>query len=99
LKRKNVTHYLKPPTGNPVIQLLAAIGAAAGLVISFILGFFALAIVAGFVVVGMLVVGIRVAWLRRRWRMHLQNIDTAPAAPTRGETLDAEYKVVSRKRR
>ncbi len=94
-----MTQYLKPPAGNPVLQLLAAIGAAAGLVISFILGFFALAIIAGVVLIGMLVVGIRVAWLRRHWRKHMQQADTSDHAPASGETLDAEYKVVSRHRR
>jgi hypothetical protein len=94
-----VTQYLKPPPGNPVIQLLAAIGAVAGLVISFILGFFAVAIIAGVALLGMLVVGIRIAWLRRRWRRHLQETDVPEQPAAGGATLDAEYEVISRRRR
>ncbi len=93
-----MTHYLKPPPGNPLIQLLAAIGAIAGLVVSFILGFFALAIIAGVVFVGMLVVGIRVALLRRRWSRQVQREDTVQPDSRSGETLDAEFEVISRDR-
>ena len=78
-----------------MLQLLAAIGAIAGLVVSFILGFVALAVIAGVVLVGMVVVGIRVAWLRRRWSRYEQEA-RAKQAPPGGETLDAEFEVISR---
>ena len=93
-----MTQYLKPPPGNPLVQLLAAVGAVAGLVISFILGFFVLAIIAGVVIVGVIIVGIRMAWLRRRWRQNIQETDTVQQAPENGETLEAEFEVISRRR-
>jgi len=91
-----VTQYLKPPPGNPIVQLLAALGAIVGLVVSFILGFFALAIIAGFVLVGMLVIGIRVAWMKRRLEREMKVQATVEQPTESGETLDAEFEVISR---
>jgi len=93
-----VTQYLKPPPGNPIVQLLAALGAIVGLVASFILGFFALAIIAGVVLVGMLVIGVRVAWMKRRLEREMQHHETAGQPTQSGEALDAEFEVISRQR-
>jgi predicted lipid-binding transport protein (Tim44 family) len=94
-----VTRYLKPPNANSVIQVLAALGAAIGLVVSFVLGLFALAIVAGVILLLALVLGIRVAWLRRKWRQQAAEMGKTEPPTGSGETLEAEFEVISRNRR
>ncbi len=95
--------YLSSPSSNPFARLVGAVLAVIVTVGAFMLGLVALAVVLGIALVLSLVVWVRVWWLRRRFREAAEEAGWSEA-PGRGEpgrhgdTIEAEYTVVSRDR-
>lgn len=85
--------YLTPPPQNPLTRVVAAIVALLVLAGAFMLGLVALAIVAG---LG-LAIGLA-AWIRAAWngRRSTTGGPTPSPRPRRGQSIEAEYTVVSR---
>ncbi len=90
------------------MQILAAVGAAIMLLVSFLLGFAVLAVVTGLLVIAVIAIRTRIVWLQ--WKKKRQTVaagSTAgseadpdePGATRPGQTIEAEYTVVSRRQR
>ena len=88
--------FLEPPPMNPLTRLLAGVVAVLALVGAFFFGLFVLAILVGAGIILWLGLWLRMAWLRRKVRR-----GGGPAEPGRegkGEVIEAEYTVVSRRK-
>lgn len=86
------------------MKIIGGIIAAAGMVAAFVLGFVALAVIAGLVVLFVAVFSLRIAWLKRKWRQQQPDIDQAgisrpEQAQPDNDSIEADYTVVSRRRR
>jgi hypothetical protein len=80
---------------NPLSRALAAVMAVLALVAVFFFGLIVLALVVGFSLLFWLGIRLRLWWIQR----HLPPIDTDPdGKPQKGEVIDAEYTVVSRRK-
>lgn len=94
---------LPPPVTNPLARLLAALVAVLALVGAFFFGLVVLALAVGLGLLAWLALGLRMWWLRRQ----LGKGRGAPGGPhagpgareerPRGQVIDADYEVVSRK--
>ena len=94
--------YISPPPRNPLSALLAGIVGIAMMIGAFMLGFIALVVA---MAVGALIwagIYIRIWWARRQ--LAKQGIDPDAAnpfktqsSPTKGDSLEGEYTVVSKK--
>lgn len=84
--------YISPPPRNPLGQLLAAVFGVLAMVGAFVFGLVALAVVAGLAAL----VGILVWFQSWRIRRQMSAANPAPDRRTHGETIDAEYTVISR---
>jgi len=88
-------YYIGPPPMNPLSRALAAVMAVLALVAVFFFGLIVLALAVGAGLLFWLGVRLRLWWMRR----HLPPLDSAPASrPHKGEVIDAEYTVVSRRK-
>lgn len=88
-------YYISQPPMNPVSRIVAAMVAAVALVGAFFFGLLVLALIVGLGLLLWLGFWLRLWWLRR----HLpQEKTTAESSGEQGEIIDAEYKVVSRRR-
>ncbi len=88
-------YYISPPPMNPLSRALAAVMAVLALVAVFFFGLIVLALVVGFSLLFWLGIRLRLWWIQR----HLPPSDTDPAGtPKKGEVIDAEYTVVSRRK-
>ena len=88
-------YYISPPPMNPLSRALAAVMAVLALVAVFFFGLIVLALVVGFSLLFWLGIRLRLWWIQR----HLPPTDTDPAdKPQKGEVIDAEYTVVSRRK-
>ncbi len=95
--------YISPPPRNPIASILTGIVGILLMIGAFMLGFVALLVAFG---VGLLIwmgIYIRIWWAKRQ--MIRQGVDPAaggpfvhPKQPQRGDSLEAEYTVVSTKR-
>lgn len=95
--------YISPPPRNPVTSIIAGILGALLLVGAFMLGFVVLLVVAGLGLLVWLVVLVRIKWAQHRLRKQgFEPPDTPGASAYRpeskGDTLEAEYTVVSKER-
>jgi hypothetical protein len=72
------------------MALLALVGA-------FFFGLFVLALAAGLGVLAWLVLALRVWWLGRRVRVGAGGVSRAGAEVRKGEVIEADYEVVSRR--
>lgn len=95
---------LPPPVTNPLARLLAALAAVVALVAAFFFGLVVLALAVGLGLLAWLALGLRVWWLRRQLgggRAAPGKPDPGPGAreePRKGQVIDADYEVVSRKK-
>lgn len=88
-------YYIVPPSMSPLSRLAAAVVAVLALAAAFFFGFIVLVVLGGVVFLSGLVLGLRSWWLRRFGG------GSSPAARGRahtGQVIDAEYKVISRRR-
>lgn len=88
-------YYIVPPAMSPLSRLAASILAILALAAAFFFGLIVLVVLAGVVFLSGLVFGLRAWWLNRVGGR------TSPAAPGKvhtGQVIDAEYKVISRRR-
>lgn len=85
--------YLSPPPANPLARLVAAVVATLAMAAAFMIGLLAFAVVGAIVLVFGAVAWFRSRHLRRQWR---EAAERAQAAQAHGETIEAEYTVVSR---
>jgi len=95
--------YISPPPRNPVASILTGIVGIVLMAGAFMLGFVVLVVVFG---IGLLIwagIYIRLWWARRQ--MARQGIDPAPnnpfaenQRPTRQDSLEGEYEVISKNR-
>ena len=80
---------------NPLSRALAAVTAVLALVAAFFFGLIVLALAVGIGMAFWLGVRLRLWWMRR----HLPPVDPAPSStPKKGEVIDGEYTVVSRRK-
>jgi hypothetical protein len=80
---------------NPLSRALAAVMAVLALVAAFFFGLIVLALAVGIGVLFWLGIRLRLWWLRR----HIPPADISPAStPKKGEVIDAEYTIISRKK-
>ena len=80
---------------NPLSRALAAVMAVLALAAAFFFGLIVLALAVGIGLLFWLGIRLRLWWMRR----HISAFDTAPAnRPQKGEVIDAEYTVVSRRK-
>jgi len=93
-----VSHFFKLSAENPVLQLLALIGALVVLGLAFVLGFVVIAVLAGIAVVALLVLRLKMSW--RKWRggpeLIPRNAPQESSTSHQATIIEAEYKVVSR---
>jgi len=88
-------YYISPPPMNPLSRALAGIMAVLALVAAFFFGLIVLALAVGIGLLFWLGIRLRLWWLRR----HIPAIDTTPAGTSKkGQVIDAEYTVVSRRK-
>ena len=96
-------YFLAPPPLNPVSRVLASLLAVLALVGAFFFGFFVLALALGLGALAWLILAVRMWWLRRQWQRQgvgRQYGQTGPPGGEdgrRGEVIDADYEVVSRR--
>jgi hypothetical protein len=89
-------YYINPPPVNPLTRIIAAIVAAFALVGAFIIGTAALLVVAGIGLIAGLALWLRVAWIRRQLRKSGVDFGAQPRTQAQsGDTIDAEYTVIS----
>ena len=81
-------YYISPPPMNPLARLLAGMLAVIALAGAFFFGVFVLIVVVGVGFVAWLFLWIRMWWIRRK---------TPQSDERKGEIIDAEYTVVSRR--
>lgn len=89
-------YYINPPPVNPLTRIIAAIVAAFALAGAFIIGTAALLVIAAIGAVAGLALWLRVAWIKRQLRK--RGVDFGAQARTQaqpGDTIDAEYTVIS----
>ena len=80
---------------NPLSRALAAILAVMALVAAFFFGLIVLALAVGIGLLFWLGIRLRLWWMK----FHMPPVDSAPvSSPQKGEVIDAEYTVVSRKK-
>lgn len=80
---------------NPLSRLLAGVTAVLALVAAFFFGLIVLALAVGIGLLFWFGIRLRLWWLRR----HIPPVDTARVStPQKGEVIDAEYTVISRKK-
>jgi len=88
-------YYISPAPMNPISRVLAALVAALALVAAFFFGLVVLVLFVGAGLVLWLGFRLRMWWIRR----NLPLDETTPDhSPGKGEVIDAEYTVVSRRR-
>jgi len=88
-------YYISPPPMNPLSRALAAVMAVLALVAALFFGLIVLALAVGAGLLFWLGVRLRLWWVQR----HLPPRETAPESrPQKGEVIDAEYTVVSRRK-
>ena len=88
-------YYISPPPMNPLSRVLAGVMAVLALVAAFFFGLIVLALAVGAGLLFWLGIRLRI-WLMRR---HIPPIDTAPAGTSKkGEVIDAEYTVITRRK-
>ena len=80
---------------NPLSRALAAVMAVLALVAAFFFGLIVLALAVGIGLMFWMGIRLRLWWMRR----HIPPVDTSPAStPQKGEVIDAEYTIISRKK-
>lgn len=97
--------YMTPPPRSPLAQVLTAIVAALVMVAGFMLGIVALVVFAGIALIAWLALWLRARWLGRGKKDPTQPSGQAnhpqgrrPSGQARGgQTIEAEYTVVSRR--
>ena len=88
-------YYISPPPMNPLSRALAGIMAVLALIAAFFFGLIVLALAIGIGLLFWLGIRLRLWWLRR----HIPPIDTTPKGKSKkGQVIDAEYTVVSRRK-
>ena len=81
---------------NPLSRLLAGILAVIALAGAFFFGIFVLALVAGLGLIAWAVVSLRIWWLRKKFPADEYPREPEPGTD-KGDIIDAEYTVLSRK--
>jgi uncharacterized iron-regulated membrane protein len=89
--------YLPPPPSNPLARILAGSLAVLALAGAFFFGLVVLALAVGLGLLAWLALALRVWWLRRRGRDKAGGGGRPGADVRRGEVIEAEYEVVSRR--
>ena len=93
-----MSHFFKLSVENPILQLLALVGALVALALAFVLGFVVIAVVAGLTVIALLGLRLKMGW--RKWRggseVIRQNQPQQGSNNRQNTIIEAEYKVVSR---
>jgi len=80
---------------NPLSRALAAVAAVLALVAAFFFGLIVLALAVGTGLMFWMGIRLRLWWMRR----HIPRVDTSPEnTPKKGEVIDAEYTIISRKK-
>lgn len=86
-------YYISPPPASPLARIIASLFAAVAIVLAIVFGLFVLAAAVGLGLLAWLGLVIRAWWLRRKGV-------AAPGKSRPGDSgvIEAEYKVVSRRR-
>jgi uncharacterized iron-regulated membrane protein len=92
-----VAYRLPPPPLNPLARVLAGLLAALALAAAFFFGLVVLALAVGLGLLAWLVMTLRVWWLRRQGEVGADGGSGAQAEVRRGEVIEADYEVVSRR--
>ena len=96
-------YYISPPPQNPLSRIIAVIIGTLVLVGSFMIGIFALLVVAGVGLIAGIAIWLRVIWIKHKLRK--SGVDPSatinPSRPDQpgdsGQVLEAEYTVVSKR--
>ena len=86
-------YYISPPPQNPLMRVIATVIAIFAVAGAFMIGVFALAIVAAVGLIAGLAIWLRIAWIKRH--LPKRNVDKNTAAPG-SQDLDAEYTVITK---
>jgi hypothetical protein len=92
-----VPDRLPPPPLNPLARVLAGLLAVLALAGAFFFGLVVLALAVGLGLLAWLAFALRVWWLRRQGRDKASGGSGAKAKVRRGEVIEADYEVVSRR--
>ncbi len=95
-------HRLPPREPGPrgwLTRVLAAVGAAGALIVSFFLGALVFVTALGLFLLLAIGVAIRIWWLRRQFRDHMDAWERGEGAAGGEDVIDAEYTVVERRER
>lgn len=92
-----MVYRLPPPRSNPLARILAGLLALLALAGAFFFGLVVLALAVGLGALAWLVLTLRVRWLRRQGRVGAAGGSSARAEVRRGEVIEADYEVVSRR--
>ncbi len=90
-------YRLSPPPSNPLARILAGLLALLALAGAFFFGLVVLALAVGLGVLAWWVLRLRVWWLGRQVRTGAGGVSSAGAEVRRGEVIEADYEVVSRR--
>ena len=90
-------YRLPPPPSNPLARILAGLLALVALAGAFFFGLVVLALAVGLGVLAWWVLRLRVWWLGRRVRTGAGGVSRAGAEVRKGEVIEADYEVVSRR--
>ena len=85
-------YYINPPPQSPLARIVATIIAVFAVAGAFMIGVFALAVVAVVGLIAGVAIWLRVAWIRRH--LPKRNVGEDTPTPTR-QVLEAEYTVIS----
>ncbi|MCC5862351.1 MAG: hypothetical protein JJT93_10655 [Gammaproteobacteria bacterium] len=95
-------HRLPPTDTGPrawLTRVLAAIGAAGALIVSFFLGALVFVTALGLFVLIAIGVAIRIWWLRRQFRDQMEAWERGERGADGDDVIDVEYTVVERRER
>jgi hypothetical protein len=90
-------HRLPPPPSNPLARILAGLFALLVLAGALFFGLVVLALAVGLGVLAWWVLRLRVWWLGRQVRTGAGGVSRAGEGVRRGEVIEADYEVVSRR--
>jgi hypothetical protein len=90
-------YRLPLPPSNPLARILAGLLALLALAGAFFFGLVVLALAVGLGVLAWCVLALRVWWLGRQARVGAGGAGSAGAGIRKGEVIDADYEVVSRR--
>ncbi len=94
----SASQFPRRPSGpaNLLTRVLASIGAAVALVVSFFLGAVVFVMALGLMVIVIIGVMIRIWWLRRQFREQRRGGDGDDDGPSGGGVIEGEYVIIEK---